>query len=117
MEEFIGYVLGYFCIAMFIGFIIMLIYNLKEKDKHDNWFKSLKPGDIVLADISSEKCDCRKEAMITSDPFNKYIEAQLSTDTKSICKLCPKANITCEYNTTLFHRSSINKINDEMDNK
>jgi hypothetical protein len=97
-------------ILLLIGFSFIIKWTY-ELDKHYKWFNLLKPGDTILVTIFSENCDCKKEAMVIEEPVGKYVEAQLSTDEKSKCKSCDKANDSCFYdNITSFHRNTINKL-------
>lgn len=100
------YFLLFFIIIGFI-FIIKWTYDL---DNHYKWFNSLKPGDMILVEIFSNDCECFIEAMVVSEPFGKYIEAEISTDKKKGCQHCHKANNSCLYDVNVFHRNIVNKL-------
>jgi hypothetical protein len=97
------------CIVVLLGFAL-IFKHAYDLDKRYQWFRSLKPGDMIQVEIFSDNCECYTEAMVISEPVNKYVEAQLSTDVKNECKRCRKANSSCHYEVTLFHRSSVSKI-------
>jgi len=107
MTDIIISILSLLCLAY-------IFWSAYKKDKHYKWFNNLKPGDKVLVTIYSDNCECQKESMIVSEPFNKYVEAYLSTDIKRTCRYCYKTNgmknRSCKYDITLFHRNSVNKL-------
>lgn len=96
-------------LLLLIGFYFIIKWTY-ELDKHYKWFNSLKPGDTILVTIFGNDCDCQKEAMVIEEPVGKYIEAQMSTEQTDKCIFCHKANDSCLYQATLFHRNTVNKL-------
>lgn len=100
----------YFLSLLVIFALVLISKWTYQLDKHYEWFNSLKPGDNILVTIFGNDCECQKEAMVIAEPIGKYVETQMSTDEKLKCSSCHKANDSCFYQATLFHRNTVSKL-------
>jgi hypothetical protein len=103
----------YILAALILVAFFFIFKWTSELDKHYKWFNSLKPGDLILVMIFSESCECYKEAMVIEEPVGKFVEARMSTDETEKCILCHKANDTCLYQVTQFHRNTVKQQNEQ----
>ena len=102
----------YFLIIFTIMFVFLFFRNNKI-----NWFYNIKAGDSTKVRIYSVNCNCVRDATVIKPAVKKFINAELSSETKSKCEECAfinskidsKSNITCWYNVDYFNIHDVKK--------